>query len=223
MNNKVELIGHYGDDLTHALSAWTSTSRDITEEKRSRIGSLLEMLASEGHHTPFEKSTLHFLVTVDQATHIHLLKHRIGVSINGESARYKELKEDKTYIPSDWSGIILRSQIDSGGPQNKMIDWYERLESFTEKSNQLYHECLSELTPVLGRKRAKESARFFKTMNSQITMDISFNWRSFAHFLHLRNSEHAQIEVRELAQQMLHQVKNIEGNPFELTIKAFKL
>ena len=51
------------------------------------------MLASEGHHTPFEKSSLHFLVTVDQATHIHLLKHRIGVAINGESARYKELKE----------------------------------------------------------------------------------------------------------------------------------
>jgi hypothetical protein len=33
MHNKVELMGHYGDDLTHALSAWTSTSRDITEEQ----------------------------------------------------------------------------------------------------------------------------------------------------------------------------------------------
>jgi thymidylate synthase ThyX len=124
MNNSVELIGHYGDDLTHALSAWTSTSRDITEEKRSRIGSLLEMLASEGHHTPFEKSTLHFLVTVDQATHIHLLKHRIGVSINGESARYKELKEDKSYIPSDWEGLVVESQLyDDGGwdgPRNKI-------------------------------------------------------------------------------------------------------
>ena len=227
MNNSVELIGHYGDDTTHALSAWTSTSREITEEKRSRIGSLLEMLASEGHHTPFEKSTLHFLVTVDQATHIHLLKHRIGVSINGESARYKELKEDKSYIPSDWEGLVVESQLyDDGGwdgPMNKMIDWQERLESFAEEANKLYHECLAELSPVLGRKRAKESARFFKTMNSQITMDISFNWRSFAHFLHLRNSEHAQVEVRELAQEMLRQVKNIEGNPFELTIKSFKL
>jgi len=31
--NKVELIGTYGGDETHALSAWTSTSRDLTEEK----------------------------------------------------------------------------------------------------------------------------------------------------------------------------------------------
>jgi thymidylate synthase (FAD) len=206
MKNKVELLGYYGNDTVHASSAWTSTSRDLTEEKVNRIPKLLDMLASEGHHTPFEKSSLHFLVTVDQATHIHLLKHRIGVSINGESARYKELKEDKTYIPEDWDER-----------------WTLILGEHTAKSNALYHMCLEELTPVLGRKRAKESARFFKTFNSQITMDIMFNWRSFAHFQGLRNSEHAQVEVRELAQEMLELVKNIEGNPFEHTIKAFNL
>jgi thymidylate synthase (FAD) len=206
MKNKVELLGYYGDDTVHASSAWTSTSRELTEEKVNRIPKLLDMLASEGHHTPFEKSSLHFLVTVDQATHIHLLKHRIGISINGESARYKELKEDKMYIPEDWDER-----------------WTQILGEHTAKSNALYHMCLGELTPVLGRKRAKESARFFKTFNSQITMDVMFNWRSFAHFQELRNSEHAQVEVRELAQEMLELVKNIEGNPFEHTIKAFNL
>ena len=30
MANQVELLGHYGSDLTHAQSAWTSTSRDLT-------------------------------------------------------------------------------------------------------------------------------------------------------------------------------------------------
>jgi len=205
-DNKVELLGYYGSDLVHAQSAWTSTSRDLTEEKLGRVDKLLTMLASEGHHTPFEKSGLHFLVTVDQATHIHLLKHRIGVSINGESARYKELKEDKMYIPYDWS--------------NK---WVNKLRDYAEEGNKLYHECLEYFTPILGRKRAKESARFFKTFNSQITMDVMFNWRSFYHFQQLRNSEHAQKEVQKLAQEMLDQVKNIEGNPFEKTIKAFGL
>ncbi len=204
--NKVELLGYYGSDLVHAQSAWTSTSRDLSEEKLERVQKLLDMLASEGHHTPFEKSSLHFLVTVDQATHIHLLKHRIGVSINGESARYKELKEDKTYIPDDWNNR-----------------WNIALRNFTDDANRLYHHCLEEMTPVLGRKRAKESCRFFKTMNSQITMDVMFNWRSFYHFQQLRNSEHAQKEVRELAENMLNLVKNIPGNPFKKTIKAFKL
>lgn len=204
--NTVELLGYYGSDLIHAQSAWTSTSRDLTDEKLSRVGKLLKMLASEGHHTPFEKSSLHFLVTVDQATHIHLLKHRIGVSINGESARYKELKENKTYLPSDWNE-----------------KWLRILKAQSDMTNSLYHDCLEELTPILGRKRAKESARFFKMFNSQITMDITFNWRSFYHFQKLRNSEHAQIEVRELAQQMLDIVKNIENNPFKQTIEAFEL
>lgn len=213
--NKVELLGYYGSDLVHAQSAWTSTSRDITDEKKARVGKLLKMLASEGHHTPFEKSSLHFLVTVEQATHIHLIKHRIGVSVNGESARYKELKEDKFYIPSDWSNA------GDGGLIGQ--DWQLLLEEYTQQGNKLYHQCLEELTPLLGRKRAKESARFFKTFNSQITMDVMFNWRSFYHFQKLRNSEHAQVEVRQLAQDMLDLVKQIEGNPFKETIEAFEL
>jgi len=206
MKNTVELIGHYGSDITHAQSAWTSTSRDLTDDKKERIPQLLSMLADQGHHTPFEKSSLHFLVTVDQASHIHLLKHRVAVSINGESARYKELKEDKVYIPADW-------------PE----EWYEKMFTFSERANTLYHIALNELTPIIGRKRAKESARFFKTMNSQITMDVMFNWRSFYHFLNLRDKPDAQKEIREIAQQMLHQVKNIKGEPFKYTIKAFRL
>jgi len=229
MKNTVELLGFYGSDEVHAQSAWTSTSRELTPEKLERVESLLTMLATEGHHTPFEKSSLHFLVNVDQATHIHLLKHRIGVSINGESARYKELKEDKTYLPEDWKGIPLDEDLFMHDDNNEVkwdktvSDWHDVLSDFTLLSNALYHDCLEDLTPILGRKRAKESARFFKTMNSQISMDVMFNWRSFYHFLKLRNSEHAQLEVRELAQQMLQIVKDLPGNPFDKTIKAFGL
>lgn len=201
--NTVELIGYYGSDEIIACSAWTSTSRELTEEKKSRIPKLINMLWSEGHETPFEKGSVHFLVNCDIASHIHLLKHRIA-SINAESARYKELKEDKFYLPEDWNA-----------------KWDHYLYEHTRRANALYHQCLEELTPILGRKRAKESARYFKTYNSQIQADIMFNMRSFANFLRLRNSEHAQKEIREIAQQMLELVKNIEGNPFEHTIKAW--
>jgi thymidylate synthase (FAD) len=221
MNNKVELLGYYGSDEVIAQSAWTSTSRELTEEKRKRIPALINMLWSEGHETPFEKGNVHFLVTCDIASHIHLLKHRIA-SINAESARYKELKEDKTYLPEDWKGIILKSQLEIGGPQNKMIDWYERLDSFTQEANQLYHEAVEELTPVLGRKRAKESARFFKTYNSQITADVQFNMRSFANFLKLRASDHAQVEIKDIAWKMFNLVAAIEEQPFKETLKLIK-
>jgi thymidylate synthase (FAD) len=230
MDNTVELLGFYGSDLTHAQSAWTSTSRDINPEKRERIPSLLKMLAENGHETPFEKSSFHFLINVEQASHIHVLKHRIGVSVNGESARYKELKEDKYYIPSDWGDTKITKNIDWFEKEsgldlitNGNETWKEILEDYTKVGNFLYHKCLEELTPVLGRKRAKESARYFKTFNSQITMDVMFNWRSFVHFYKLRSDEGAQLEIREIAEQMMNLIKNIDGNPFEHTIKAFNL
>jgi len=200
MKNSVELLGYYGDDITIACSAWTSTSRDLTDEKRQRVGKLIDMLWSNGHETPFEKGVVHFLVDTDIASHIHLLKHRVS-SLNAESARYKELKEDKYYIPEDWSD-----------------EWARKLSLYTQEGNELYHQCIKDLEPVLGRKRAKESARFFKTYNSQIQADIMFNMRSFANFIKLRNSEHAQVEIREIAQQMWDLVATIDGEPFKHTL-----
>lgn len=205
--NTIELVGHYGGDLEHALSAWTSTSRDLTPEKRARIPALLKQLASAGHHTPFEKSSLHFLVSSDVASHIHKLKHRIGVSINAESARYKELKEDRYLIPDDWPEA-----------------WKVALAEHSEKGLALYHQCLKELEASgLTRKRAKESARYFRGYNTQLTADVMFNWRSFMHFVSLRHKEDAQREIRFIAGDMLEQVRAIEGNPFEHSLKAFEL
>lgn len=208
MKNNVKLIGWYGGDEAIACSAWTSTSRDLTPEKKERIPALIKQLWNAEpvpHGTPFEKGMVHFLVNCDIASHIHLLKHRIS-AVNTESARYKELKEDKYYIPEDWPEEAKRHLI-----------------GFTQMSNQWYHQYIAELTPILGRKRAKESARFFKTYNSQIESDVMFNMRSFHNFLTQRMDDHAQIEIQEIARQMLDLVKNIEGNPFEHTLKAWNL
>ena len=203
MKNTVELLGHYGSDEVIACSAWTSTSRELDEKKRERIPKLIDMLWSNGHETPFEKGSVHFLVDCDIASHIHLLKHRIS-SLNAESARYKELKENKIFIPEDWPAF-----------------WQRILEEYAEDGNRLYHKCIADLEPELGRKRAKESARFFKTYNSRIQADVQFNMRSFANFLKLRNSEHAQKEIREIAQKMLDLVENIEDSPFQHTLNSW--
>lgn len=211
--NRVALMGTYGGDLTHALSAWTSTSRELTEEKLGRVDALLNMLMGDEHHTVFEKSSIHFLVTTDIASHIHLLKHRIGVSINAESARYKELGhrvikgnesgEDKFYLPNDWPGWAR-----------------ERLQEHCELSFRLYHQTLANLkNEGVDPKRAKESARFFLPYASQLTADVMFNFRSFMHFQILRNSEHAQHEIRQIAEEMWRQVD--ETGEFPISMAAF--
>jgi thymidylate synthase (FAD) len=206
-NNSVLLLGHYGDDWTHACSAWTSTSRDLSADKKERMPQLLKMLATNGHHTPFEKSSLHFLVTADIASHIHFLKHRIAVSINAESARYKELKEDRFYIPNDWPA-----------------DEQRRLESHCEACFTAYHETLERLcSSGLSRKRAKESARYYLPYAGQLQFDVMFNWRSFMHFMGLRAKPAAQLEIRQIAETMMSLIKDIPENPFQYSIEAFSI
>ncbi|MBW3545455.1 MAG: FAD-dependent thymidylate synthase [Bacteroidetes bacterium] len=212
MENSVELIGHYGGDIVHAMSAWTSTTRDLTPEKLARVPALLKMLreGSDGqpHGTPFEKSALHFLVTSEIASHIHLLKHRIGVSINGESARYKELKDDRYYLPTDWP-----------------VDEQDALEQHMLNSFEQYHATLDRLVNVHGysRKRAKESARFYLPYATQLVCDVQFNFRSFVHFCGLRHKEGAQLEIFEIADTMINLVSNIPGDPFHHSLRAWGL
>jgi flavin-dependent thymidylate synthase len=218
-SNTVELIGTYGGDESHAMSAWTSTSRDIDtpdpktgKNKRERIQPLLTMLASSGHGTPFEKSTIHFLCVTDIASHIHLLKHR-HLSINAESARYKELKDDKFYVPSDWS-----------------VSQRDDYEKFMTTALAAYHRALKSIESdliqggmdkKLAKKRAKESARFYLPYGNQIACDVSFNFRSFYHFLGLRYHVDAQKEIRDIARKMLEQVH--QQGDFNKTLVAFGL
>lgn len=207
MDNSVQLIGVYGSDETHALSAWTSTSKELTQEKKDRIPQLLKQLAkgSDGnsHMTPFEKSSLHFLVTAEVASHIHLLKHRVGVSINSESARYKELKEDKYYLPVDWS-----------------LEELGMLEAHCYVCFQRYHQTLERLVNNgTDRKRAKESARYYLPYATQLQFDIMFNFSSFIHFLKLRNKLSAQLEIRLIADSMLTLVR--ETGKFTYSLEAF--
>ena len=185
--NKVTLINHTGTDKTVALTAWASTGWEngldldllpvpvrqtelfdaTVQTKKKSIEDLLMFLGRAGHHSPFEHTQFQFIVTSDIATHIQILKHRIGISINTESARYKEL-EDKWHIPSDWDDVL----------EGK---WAEELDTFNKLAHAKYHQALEELTPILGRKRAKESARFFLPYSKQLSFWVSLNLRSLAH------------------------------------------
>lgn len=207
MKNTVQLIGWYGGDQTHAQAMWTSTGKTLTPESIERIPERLQMLitGSDGnaHTTPFERSLLHFQATVDTASHIHLLKHR-HFSINGESARYKEYTEDKYYVPGDWDHADDTD-----------------LENHVENSYAKYHHHVNFQKYGNARKRLKESARFYLPYAIQVNLDFSCNFLAFAHFQKLRNAQGAQLEIREIAQEMLRLVKEETNGDFEHSLKAW--
>lgn len=238
--NSVQLLGFYGGDKRVCLSAWQSTTEElgialpeniqdrvdvifqhIARQKKKSPFELLQFLAANNHSTPFEKAILDFQITADLASHIHALKHRIS-GINSESARYKEFQQDKFYIPDDWGNITCTTKLldDFDNVQQK---WVDLLKWHTEDGFELYHACITDLEPVLGRKRAKESARYFLGYNTQLNFDWQMNFRSFVNIQQLRNDSHAQREIHQIANTMLYLVEQIPDNPFKYCLEAFGL
>tara|TARA_R100000773_G_C4207514_1_gene107964 strand:+ start:108 stop:740 length:633 start_codon:yes stop_codon:yes gene_type:complete len=205
--NKVELLEYSGSDISHARAAWASTNQEVTPDKIERIAKLLKFLADNEHGTPFEHSMLSFHVQGDIASHIHCLKHRTGVSINTESARYKEMKDDLYYLPKDWPKDMMDNTIKNMEQQH--FDYHTMLERLDELG--------------VTRSRAKEMARYILPYSHQLRWVMTFNFRSFMHFQKLRNSEHAQVEIKEIAESMLDLVKYQTDSKFTHSLQAFNL
>ena len=206
--NKVEILEYAGSDISHARAAWASTNQEVTPDKIKRIPKLLKFLADNEHGTPFEHSMLSFHIQGDIASHIHCLKHRTGVSINTESARYKEMKDDLFYLPEEFAY------------QNN-----DYLPNLIEDLHTLYHQSLSFLVDnkKIDRSRAKEVARYILPYSHQLRWVMTFNFRSFMHFQKLRNSEHAQVEIKEIAENMLDLVRYQTDSKFTHSLQAFNL
>ena len=234
-SNKVELIDYMGSDKTHSLAAWASTyfelGIDLPKDRKIRVDQivdhilnnskrmrsiedLLAFLAKERHTSPFRFSSFMFGATTEIATHIQKLKHRILLEAeNGESARYKELKDGKFYLPEDW-----KEYGEIG------IYWYKKLEHVSLENNKLYSECLGDLVNAgMSKSRAKESSRFFKMYNSQINTLNKLSFDGIVQFAAKRNIPEAQLEIRELSRLMLEEVKNIPNDPFKYSLEAFNL
>jgi flavin-dependent thymidylate synthase len=193
----VELVAIHGDDITPAQAAWYSTAKELSTDKLSRVPPMLRTLA-EGdapehlpHSVPFEHTLISFRVTSEIATHIHFLKHRIGVSISSQSARWMEFKQDTYYVPDDW-------------PEEVKENYRQGMEGIF----QMYHATIQGLIAYgVDRKRAKESARLVLPYATQIRYLVTFNFLSFIHFQNLRNTDHAQREIQLIAAEMLRLVR----------------
>jgi len=200
----VEVIAFSGSDEEIAAAAWTSSTIDITDERRERIPTMLDDLWRMGHTSPFEHSSLRFRIVVDSATHIQLLRHRVGVSFNVESGRYRQYRNYRCWLPPDWPDDIA-----------------ELLVVHARHSFAIYESTLKELEKRgIPRKRAKESARYALPMSLMVEMVVSFNLRSFFHFLRLRDASDAQAEIHTIAAKMRELVE--EDGRFKYALMAFK-
>lgn len=189
----VELWGFLGSDFTIAASARVSLSRELdslTGDNQERDRGLINRLMRDRHTSPFEAAVFQFRIRAPLFVNRQWLRHR-WASYNEESARYTELV-DEFFVPDE-----LRRQV--GKPMDYSFlplagdELKQRIRDHLAASRQLYALLLREGV-------AKEQARMVLPVSQYSTFIWTVNALSLMNFMYLRNSSHAQAEIRAYAE-----------------------
>lgn len=206
---KVELQETMGNDRSIAEAAWTSSNNYSQKKKKTdeEVAKLITFLAEHKHSTPFEAVVFRFWIKMPIATDRQFMTHRIQSS-SGMSGRYRRMPSEYLDLPEDFDSLL--DKLPNG---NEIFEAYYKV---CENSNSLYSWATdlfnkAEKEGLISNLEYKRLREFYRGMLPQhnMTERISImNLRSFANFQKLRNSPHAQAEIREVAELMLKEIKS---------------
>jgi len=210
----VELLSHFGDDLMIVNAARVSYGKS-KEEFDNKDEKLIKYLIEHKHIAPFRHPQLQFRITCPIYVERQLFKHQVGLSANSISGRYVDFSDSYTTI-TEWRKQSKSSKQGSEG----LIDNQEEAKRI---EHHIIEHCKLAYDNLLNLGVSKEQARTILPLNLNTTFIWTGSLLSFVHLWTLRLKPDTQVETKEVAQEMLELVKNIEGNPFKHTIEAFKL
>lgn len=210
---KAELLNFFGNDLMVVNAARVSygKSKDSIDQKDEK---LINFLVEHKHVAPFRHAQLQFRIECPIFVERQLFKHQVGMSANSISGRYVDFSDNYFTVKS----LRKQSKSSKQGSEGELDrpDLIEKMNSLVEQSSQLYKD-------LCDAGVAKEQARIILPL----CLETQFIWTgsllAFMHFWALRLKSDTQEETRLLALDMLNLVKNIDGEPFALTLKAFNL
>ena len=162
----------------------------LTEEKVQKI---LRRTVDSGHHSVIEHATFTFSVKGVSRTLTHqLVRHRIA-SYSQQSQRYVKL-ETPTFVTPP----LIEGNIEN----------HKKYNEFMKYAWKTYNELISNgVNP--------EDARFVLPNATTSNITITMNARELHHFFKLRCCLRAQWEIRQMAEIMLAQVKEVAPLIFE--------
>jgi len=210
---KAELLNYFGNDLMVVNAARVSygKSKNNIDQKDEK---LINFLVEHKHVAPFRHAQLQFRIECPIFVERQLFKHQVGMSANSISGRYVDFSDNYFTVKS----LRKQSKSSKQGSEGELDrpDLIEKMNSLVEQSSQLYKD-------LCDAGVAKEQARIILPL----CLETQFIWTgsllAFMHFWALRLKSDTQEETRLLALDMLNLVKNIDGEPFALTLKAFNL
>ena len=167
-----------------------------------------------GHLSVLEHGTVTFYFTGVSRSFTHeLIRHR--------HFSYSQLSQ--RYVPERDAAMVEPAVIADDPELHKLFV------AATEASVQAYTELLEGLeqrfadvaNPTLRRKQARQAARAILPNATETRIVVTGNYRAWRHFVAMRATEHADVEIRELAIECLRQLQRAAPNVFaDFTISA---
>ena len=199
----VGLIDHLGTETTIVNAARVSFGK-IKTEMDDRDVKLLEYLIANKHTSPLEHMVFTFSIHCPLFIRGQWHRHRTW-SYNEISRRYTEV-DMEFYTPVD-----LRRQAESdrqasvADPAFDGTALKDAISAHNQASFKLYESLLESGV-------CREQARGVLPQNMMVTFWGTVDLSNLLHFLQLRDSEHAQYEIREYAAAIKKLIKPIVPN-----------
>ena len=160
-----------------------------------------------GHTSVLEHGTVTFYFTGVSRSFTHeLIRHR--------HFSYSQLSQ--RYVPERDAAMVEPAVIAADAELHK------KFVAATEASVQAYTELLEGLeqrfadepNPTLRRKQARQAARAILPNATETRIVVTGNYRAWRHFVAMRATEHADVEIRALAVECLRQLQREVPNVF---------
>ena len=199
----VGLIDHLGSESTIVNAARVSFGK-LKNTMDERDVKLLEYLIENRHTSPLEHIVFTFSVHCPLFIRGQWHRHRTW-SYNEISRRYTEI-DMEFYTPAQ-----LRRQAESNrqasysDPDFNPAELRSAIDDHNKKSLALYEQLLASGV-------CREQARGVLPQNMMVTFWGTVDLSNLLHFLNLRDSDHAQAEIKEYAQAIKKLIKPIVPN-----------
>ena len=210
-NGTVTLIDFMGSDKRVVDSARVSFLKDdVTKTKLTeRDKKLIQFLAAHGHSSPFEHCTATFILIVPMFVRSQIMRHRT-FSYNEVSRRYTSEKI-KFWKPDEIRGQAKNNLQCSEG----VLDSSEA-ESIFKLAAEFSFASYQQL---LEAGVSREMARSVLPQGTYTTFYMTGNLHNWIKFITLRDHDHAQLETREIAQQIKQKLEVCFPNSMEAFFK----
>jgi thymidylate synthase (FAD) len=208
----------------HGVTEWSSDT-EIAGEKlcevagrvcymsfaRPRPGgnkAYLDRILESAHGSVLEHAVFNFIITGVSRSFTHeLVRHRAGFGYSQLSQRYVDESVADFVEPhciaedAELHAVWLAAVEECQSAYIKLVDG-------------LMHKFAAEPDKTLRRKLARQAARSVLPNATETKIFVTGNARALRHFIEMRANEHAETEIRIVADKMLEQLRKAAPNLF---------